>query len=122
MKNIRDLLASSPSLWAQYYLERERIHSFEFDFGFISFFYHEDGRVHIVDIFVKKALRIMGIAADMADLVGVEASKIGIREMVGYVAPLDKNAETNEKVLKAYGMEYFKDAPDGRKMFKKEIT
>lgn len=122
MKSTPELLLNPPSLWAQYQFEREGVRCFEFDFGFISFFYGEDGRVHIIDLFVRKDLREMHLAASMADLVGAEASKIGVKEMIGYVAPLDRNAATNEKVLKAYGMEYYKDAQDGRKMFKKEIA
>lgn len=83
--------------------------------------YHiTDDECYIEDIYVVPEKRKDHIAKNMADEISAIAKDLGCGVLTGSVCLADKNAETNKKVLLAYGMMPLKES-DGMEYYWKEI-
>lgn len=93
------------SLYADYLKERTYDEIVEFDYGFATYRYIDEGKsVYIVDIYVTPEAREKGYAAKMADQIAAIAKERGCTSMVGTVAPSAKGSSISLEVLMSYGM------------------
>ncbi len=92
------------SLYADYVKERLGDEIIESKSGFATYRFTDDKTVYLVDLYVSPDFRKMGVARDMANLVGEIAKKRGCIKMIGSVVPSAKGSAQSMKVLLAYGM------------------
>jgi predicted GNAT superfamily acetyltransferase len=93
------------SLFAKYKKEREGKETLESEYGFATYFFHEDF-CYLEDIFVDISHRQEGLAAKMADEISLIAKKKGYSKLMGSVNTNIGNVTTSIKVLLSYGMKF----------------
>ena len=109
------------SLYGEYIQERLGDGIVEVEEGFASYRFLNEGKsVYIVDIFVKKHVRKVGLASKLADEVVKIAVAAGAKELIGTVVPSANWSTDSLKVLLGYGMK-LKSASENMIVFSKEI-
>ncbi len=108
------------SFYADYITERTDDLIIESPMGFATYRYLNDYQVYVVDLFVKKEYRKLGMAADMANAIAKLAKEKGCTEMLGTIVPSTKNSTASLDILRRYGM-HLVSASNDLIIMKKEI-
>ena len=108
------------SLYADYLKERTNDNILETEHGFATFRYLNEKQVYIIDIYVIPQFREEGIAARMANAIGMEAKSVGCTEMIGTVNLGTNNTKQSLIVLMKYGMDLLR-AENNMIILKKDL-
>lgn len=109
------------SMYAKYLTERTTDLILETEKGYATYRYLEDQKtVYIVDIFVEKEFRALGVATDLANAICNEARGKGYLKCLGSVVPSMKNSTISMKVLLGYGMQ-LESSTNNFILFKKDL-
>jgi GNAT superfamily N-acetyltransferase len=100
---VDSLTVLPPSLFAEYLLEREKVHVLETEQG-MAIYVINLTEVYIRDIYVKPEFRKQKVASKIADIVVDRAKKAGCTFLTGTVVPSMPGSDISMKVLQGYGM------------------
>lgn len=108
-------------MYGDYVKERLGDEILETSSGFATYRYTDENTVYLIDLYVMRDFRNMGVAADLADRVCEIARVKGCTRMIGSVVPSSRGSADSMRVLLAYGMVPESSGVD-YVIFKKGIT
>ena len=94
-----------PSLWAQYYAEREGRETLEVPGGFTTYSFPDDDTCYIIDMFVERSQRRSGLAWDMAEQISQQARDRGCKVLYTSVDPNASGTRQSLLAILSYGFE-----------------
>lgn len=122
LNHLQQAWAKMNSLYAQYIREVTTDHIIETEEGFVTYRYlNENKSVYIIDIFTLPKARKQGTAANLRDLVIVNAKrKYDCRELLGTVCLSNPGSTISLMIQLEYGMQLV-SAQNGAIVLRKDI-
>lgn len=101
----------TPSMYAQYVLERANKYVLENDKGFATYFFVADG-IYAEDVWVRPEFRRTDVATKFGDQIAQVGISKGFKRMYGSVKPSANGSTDSLKFLLAYGFQLLESGPD----------